>query len=282
MSLKYTLFALTCRLVNASLRLLGPHTGPVVAARLAEELVPHIRVSTSAGVLRFYCPGHIPFWQAENLLAKEPDTIAWIDGFAPHDTFWDIGANVGTYTVYAALKTIRVCAFEPSAHNYHILNRNIQLNGLEPRAAAYCLALHDDTRLGDLHLSGSELGQSLHAFGVAHDWRGQAFRAAATQATLGFSIDQFIAQFSPPFPHHIKIDVDGIEDKIIAGAHTTIADPRLRSLMIELNTERANICQHVIAQLAQAGFALRAKNMVDMQTSGPFSSVFNHLFTRPA
>ena len=41
------------------------------------------------------------------MLTKEPDTINWIDNFNQNDTFFDIGANVGVFTCYAASKNIK-------------------------------------------------------------------------------------------------------------------------------------------------------------------------------
>ena len=37
------------------------------------------------------------------LLTKEPGTIAWIEGFTEDDVFWDVGANVGLYSLYAGI-----------------------------------------------------------------------------------------------------------------------------------------------------------------------------------
>ena len=51
--------------------------------------------------------------RAATMLTKQPATIEWIDRFQPGSVFWDIGANVGVYTLYAALRgDTRVVAFE--------------------------------------------------------------------------------------------------------------------------------------------------------------------------
>ena len=39
---------------------------------------------------------------AESFSKKEPDTLAWIDLIPEGSLIWDIGANVGLYSVYAA------------------------------------------------------------------------------------------------------------------------------------------------------------------------------------
>ena len=73
-------------------------------------------------------------WRAETYETKEPDTIEWIDSFFREgDVIYDIGANIGQYSLYAAKKlkgNCRILAFEPEALNYSKLNKNIVLNNL--------------------------------------------------------------------------------------------------------------------------------------------------------
>ena len=48
--------------------------------------------------------------------SKEPDTLDWIDTFSDGSIFWDIGANIGLYSIYAGktIKDIKIYSFEPS------------------------------------------------------------------------------------------------------------------------------------------------------------------------
>ena len=68
---------------------------------------------------------------------KEPETIEWIDSFdqSKKIIFWDIGANIGIYSVYAATKfnNIEVVSFEPSTSNLRVLSRNISINNLQSK-----------------------------------------------------------------------------------------------------------------------------------------------------
>ena len=57
---------------------------------------------------------------------KEPETLKWINRFEKEDTLLDIGANIGVYSIYAALKKIKVIAIEPDSLNYALLNINIR------------------------------------------------------------------------------------------------------------------------------------------------------------
>ena len=47
-------------------------------------------------------------------------------------------------------------------------------------------------------------------------------------------MDDFLERFDVPFPNYIKADIDGPPDPVIKGALKTLADPRLESVMLEL------------------------------------------------
>ena len=120
-------------LMKAGLLLAGNAKNQISSA-LVEELTPVISAKTKNGTLHFFCPGRLPVFRAETLLTKEPETIEWIDGFEENSVFWDIGANVGVYSLYAGLKKgVAVVAFEPATPNLYALNRNIEINQLEKK-----------------------------------------------------------------------------------------------------------------------------------------------------
>ncbi|MBW2343960.1 MAG: FkbM family methyltransferase [Deltaproteobacteria bacterium] len=281
MSTKEIAFRTASEILKAGIRFLGQRRGALVSARLAEELSAIIKVKTGKGTIHFYCPGEIPLWRAQTLLIKEPETIEWINTFEKGDVFWDIGANIGIYSLYAALRPdLKVLSFEPAGVNYYVLNRNIEINRMPNKISSFCIAFNDVTRLDYLHMVNTEIGGALHAFAEPVDWHGKPFTAKFKQAMLGFSIDDFMEQFDPPFPNHIKIDVDGFENKIIDGAEKTIFDKRLKSILVELDTDRVEYCENVIASLENAGMKLYAKKHADIIDESEFSMVYNHIFRR--
>ena len=78
----------------------------------------------------FFAPNYVTSWLVDEFYIKEPETIDWIDSFQKNNKkiiFWDIGANIGIYSVYAGLKhsDIEVVSFEPSTSNLRILSRKI-------------------------------------------------------------------------------------------------------------------------------------------------------------
>lgn len=266
---------------KALIGLLGERKTASVSARIVEKISPVIMVKTKMGRIKFHCPGEIAMWRAETLLTKEADTIEWIDGFNGTCVFWDVGANVGTYSLYAALRPgIKVLAFEPSAFNYYLLNKNIQTNDMEGSVASLCVAFSDSTRLGGFYMENTEFGGALNNFGEAMDWKKEAFDPSYRQGMIGLSIDDFVEKFNPPFPDYIKIDVDGIEPKIIAGARKTLSDKRLKSILIELNTADTKEYRNVIAFIEESGFKIRNKGHSAVHGKDRFGSVCNHIFFR--
>jgi len=268
------------QLLKTGIRVLGGHRATLISAQLSEELAPIICQKTDFGDINFFCPGKHPEWRAQTLLTKEPETIEWINTFSDKDVFWDIGANVGVYTLYAALRNIAVISFEPSPSNYFLLNRNIEINKMDNRISALCIAFNDATRLDLLYMSSTELGDSNNSFAEAVDWKGKPFTAFFKQAMIGFSVDDFVRKFNPLFPNHIKIDVDGIENKIIKGAETTLSDKRVKSVLVELDSSREIYCREVMEAMEKAEMKFIEKKHAPMFDKGQFSDGYNYIFMR--
>ncbi|MBC8228155.1 FkbM family methyltransferase [bacterium] len=280
MSIKQRALNLSTQLMKKTVQVVGGSKSTAILAQISEDIAPILTEETEFGRISFFCPGKIPEWRAKTLLTKEPETIEWINGFNKTDILWDIGANVGVYSLYAALRGLSVLAFEPSPSNYYLLSRNIEINKMDESISAYCIALNNVTKLDSFYMANTELGGALNSFGEARDWQGNVFEASLKQAMVGFSLDDFIQQFNPPFPNHIKIDVDGIEDSIIKGANDTLKDSRLKSVLIELDTARKEYTGEVTGILKNAGLVLSKKEHAPMFDGGKFKNVFNHIFTR--
>jgi len=280
MSIRQKALNLSIQLMKKTVQTVGGSKSTAILAQISEEIAPVLTENTEFGAISFFCPGKIPEWRAKTLLTKEPETIEWINDFNTTDVFWDIGANVGVYSLYAALRGLFVLAFEPSPGNYYLLSRNIELNGIDEKISAYCLALNDKTKLDSFYMANTELGGALNSFGELRDWQGKEFTASLKQAMVGFSIDDFIEQFKPPFPNHIKIDVDGIEDSIIKGASNSLKDHRLKSVLVELDTARKEYTGEVIGILKDSGLDLSKKEHFPMFDDGKFKNVYNHIFIR--
>jgi FkbM family methyltransferase len=173
---------------------------------------------------------------------KEPETVAWIERFVrPGDVLFDIGANVGAYSLVADRATNGGCivyAFEPSFSTFAQLSRNVALNGAEGRIIPILVALSDVNGLVTFNYSSIDPGAALHALGDSLDSTGKPFQPVFSQPVLSYRMDDFITQFAVAPPNHIKLDVDGVELKVLRGASGVLANPLLRTVLVEVEPAR--------------------------------------------
>ncbi len=210
---------------------------------------------------------------------KEPETVAWIERFVhPGDVVFDIGANVGAYSFVVDRSTGRNCtvyAFEPSFSTFAQLSRNVALNGSQGRVIPVFLALSDVNGLVTFNYSSLAPGAALHALGDSRDGHGKSFRPALSQPVLSYRLDDFVAHFAARMPNHIKLDVDGVELKVLRGASRALADPGLQTIMVEVEPARPEF--HAIeSRLTGNGFVEHSR-----YPHGPGAEhAMNVLFTR--
>jgi FkbM family methyltransferase len=192
--------------------------------------------------------------------SREPETVLWIErNFHEGDVFYDIGANVGAYTLVAAARfngLVRVCAFEPSAINFSQLVRNLTLNGCAGTVTPLPVALADSTRIDVFNYHNLVSGAALHELGAP---AADSPSAVAQVPLLVFTLDDIVERFRLPAPSHIKIDVDGSESAVLAGGGRTLGASSLRTLLIEMGLDpQAN--QALTDTLVGHGFALAERH----------------------
>lgn len=222
-----------------------------------------VDVKTPAGKLSFVTLGSVAAGRAFSALTKQPDTITWIDRFEPASVFWDVGANVGVYTLYAARRGAgRVVAIEPAAVNYFMLAANCEANKLDDRVD--CLLMGLGERRGVARL---EVSQFAGARSFSFDARE---KYPARQSALVLSMDELVEEFGLPCPNYVKIDTPGMTEPIIAGAMRTLKRPEVREVHIELRAQsKAGI--RILDALAQCGLTPSATHTHGATTDITFS-----------
>lgn len=240
-----------------------------------------ISIVRNGAEVQFTTVNEMTAWRARTAMAKEPGTIAWIEEMAAGDVLLDVGANVGLYSLCAArFRGVRVFAFEPESQNFALLNVNIHRNRLQDSVLAYCVALADETRFDALYVSSFEPGASCHNFGESLRPDGLPLDAAFRQGCFATTVDALVAAGAIPVPRHIKIDVDGIEHKVIRGASRTLADARIASVLVEINGKND---EHwgIVDFMLEKGFNYsEEETQRAMRTTGPFAGTGNYVFRR--
>jgi FkbM family methyltransferase len=205
------------------------------------------------------------------VVEKEPWTVEWLERkFGPGDAFYDVGANVGVYSLIAATicPSARTVAIEPAPANYDALCRNLALNGATAAVTALPVALAEATRLAQISLADLSPGAADHGFDRQDG-------GAASVSVLAYSLDDLIREFDLPQPTLVKIDVDGAEDAVLAGATETLRHPGLSSLIVEVDHGKTDA---VLETLRRDGLELVAR--WDDRNGQPLPGIWYGVFER--
>ena len=232
--------------------------------------------------LVFSVPNSLNRYRIDSFSTKEPETLEWIDNFSPESVLWDIGANIGLYSCYAAkARSCKVFAFEPSVFNLELLARNIYLNQLTSNVTIVPLPLSNNLGISTLNMTTREWGGSLSTFGQDYGWDGNKMMQVFNFRTIGISADNAVNLLSIQQPNYIKLDVDGIEHLVLSGAIYVLSI--VDGVLVEVNDdflEQADQCNKI---LMQAGLVLKEKRHIGMfNSSNSFAGgkVWNQIWIR--
>jgi FkbM family methyltransferase len=211
---------------------------------LRQWLVRRIEIIDGPSEYRFRCESVREFNRCLKLLSKEPGTLDWITSeMKPGHVFFDVGANIGAYTIVAARQVApggKVYAFEPHGPNFARLIDNITYNRLQDIVVPCSFALNNTD--GYLNFNYESLVAGTSKSQLASTLTAASPPAAYQIAELkhAVSIDLLIACGRVDPPHHIKIDVDGNEYLILQGMAKLLESPQAPlTLQVEMNEPHA-------------------------------------------
>ena len=215
--------------------------------------------------IKFFVPNKAVNLRVKRLFTKEPGTLKWIDKFDKKKRiiFWDIGSNIGLFSIYAATKfsNIKVISFEPSTSNLRTLSRNISINNLQEKIIINQFPL---TRKQNSYLELKETkfqeGCALNVFGEDFDSEGNKIIQTNSYSIFGNSINNLIDNKILELPDYIKIDVDGIEHLILEGGDKYLKHPKIKSISVEINNNFEIQKKSINDILIKNDFVLKSKN----------------------
>ena len=196
--------------------------------------------------------------RVDRLLSKEPETIKWLNAFEKQSVFFDIGANIGIYSLYSAIKTGNdVYAFGPHSANYKNLLDSINLNKLN-NCQAWCVAVSNRIALSHIGVKNMHEGVADNVVGN----KGNYYHGC-----VEIHLDYLVGKKVLPQPDYIKIDVDGFEDRVFKGAIATIQ--QAKSVLIEIDQKH----EHVVSNIINLGLRLESKHKRN-------SEEYNYIFVK--
>ncbi len=245
-----------------------------LAIELRQKLHSCIEVDLGGGSTALFKSDHGRLlWRAKSLFDEERMIIDWINGFKDDDVFYDIGANVGMYSVYSAAvhKKLRVFSFEPELNNIQVLYENLFMNGILDRCTIVPLAADSGTGLETFFVREFTKGGAFNNVGGEPPYNINKEKSFTMQC-LTMSIDDFIKLYDAPVPTKIKIDVDGNEPKVLAGMKETLL--KAKEVYIELDISMKEH-EHVFRFFEELGYVLELKENSELMHNKDMS---NYLF----
>lgn len=240
-----------------------------------------VRIEHENLTLKFVSPNPLCNWRYKTFSIKEPETLEWIDSIDPKSVLWDIGANIGLYSIYAVMKKdCRVWAFEPSVFNLETLARNIYINNLTDQICIVPMPLSDSLSSSRMQLTTTEWGGALSTFGKEFGWDGNKIQKIFEFHTIGLSMEDAVNNLLIPIPEYIKMDVDGLEHFILRGGMNILK--KTKEILIEVNDDFYEQSEQTYALLSGAGLIMREKRHAeDMEYSAEGKNCFNQIWSRP-
>jgi FkbM family methyltransferase len=237
--------------------------------------------------INFFVPNQLTNWRVDTYFVKEPETLEWIDSFEKKQNliFWDIGANIGLYSIYNSLKnsnSINI-AFEPSSSNLRVLTRNISINNLEKNIKVVPIPLTNKENIFQEMNEGHFVeGGALNSFGEKFDFEGKKFKPTMQYNLLGTTMNYFIENSILDIPDYIKIDVDGIEHLILEGGDKFLNNEKVKSLSIEINEDFKEQYVKVLDLMNKYKFKiLHKKHNEDLfNKESRFINTYNYIFIK--
>jgi FkbM family methyltransferase len=173
------------------------------------------------------------------------------------DVFWDVGANVGYFTLVAATALAnrgQIVAFEPGKNAYERLTENISLNSYQ-NIQTFPVAVTDREGEAVLHLLGDIADSSASLYQAGDTQAGQ-------EVCRTVALDHFLDSEGLRPPDLIKLDAEGAELAVLQGAQGLLAasPPLWLMEMEEKNLVAAGASKAAVAQFL-IGWGYRAAHL---------------------
>ncbi len=230
-----------------------------------------------------FTPNQLCEFRADTLYSKEPETINWINSKGKNAILYDIGANIGLYSIYHSLiNHSKSYAFEPSVFNLIQLTKNININNCNNLVSVISNPLSDVTSISEFNYTSSIEGGALSSFGVDYNFEGKKISTELSLNKLGFTIDELVEKhYVDKKPNLIKIDVDGIEHLILEGCIRTLKDEQCRSVLVEINDSFEEQKSKSEKILKDSGFKLLKKEQSTYtENNKGFDKTYNQIWEK--
>jgi FkbM family methyltransferase len=166
----------------------------------------------------------------------EPEKFRNITRFLPRGGgFVDVGANIGDFSIWAAKQggpDTRVLAVEADPDNLPLLARNLHRHRLDSAVQVAPVAAAAETGTVVLH-QGHQSGTSTISPSEVHEM--EHMRPRGTVEIPAKTLDSLLEAAALPRVDVVKIDVEGAEEYVLAGAAKLLATEQPLTILIDLH-----------------------------------------------
>jgi len=169
------------------------------------------------------------------------------------DVVVDIGAHIGLFSLVAArlAREGRVFSAEPHPGNFELLEENLSLNGCT-HVAAHRVAISDSSGEVELHIRSLATKTASHTLlTFAPDVPQESVRARA------LTLSEFLERCGVERVHFLKLDCEGAETGILAGAPHALFK-RIDTVAMELHPERGCTEAWARERFERMGYAVKS------------------------
>ncbi len=221
------------------------------------------------------------YFRAYTFYEKEPEMLRWLDKLDKYGindfVFFDIGANIGIYTLYVAKKypEARIVCFEPETNNFTSLCNNIFMNKFS-NVVPYQVGISGQSGFVKLNISVFESGAGAAA--INDDYKHVLSGSIFKQGLYSTSLNDLLKFKDMPIPNFIKIDVDGHEKKILSGCDELFKRDEVKAVMIELEYKDKQELDELTSIFYKSGFELSEASDWEDKSNGYL--IKNYLFEK--
>ena len=201
-------------------------------------------------------------------LHEATDSLFLMQLLREGDSFLDIGANVGHYSLLAGLYSkCKVTAIEPIPSTFERLSKNVKINNWKYQPELLNIGLSNES--GELVFTNQQFTTNK----VSTSGKGIKVNVK--------TLDEICTLQVPDF---IKIDVEGYEWFVLNGGLNTLASSNLKLILIELNESGKNFNiqdEQIIQLLKEKGFLpyvynieTKLLNQIDTKNINQFNTLF--------
>lgn len=213
----------------------------------------------------------------------EIEIYEWIETLPKGAVFYDLGASIGNFSLYAANCGLIVYAFEPDPKSFSVLQRNILNAGSKSKVKIVGIeaAINSGISSSAILLTNSlknQPGDHHHVLKLEYSYGepGIFMNLNTEERVASISIDQYIFEKGNPPPDFMKVDIDGSELEFVKGAKKYLELKLCKGFMMELYDDEI-IYNQIISDLFDCGYVIERMHPVSHKRV-PVKGFFNILF----